>query len=290
MTPMVEFVYESLSNIHTLIVHQPAFIFPFQTKTSLGKQAPLRFFTHSLRKLFVTMWSSNDCNFKARNVVWLLVNCLQLTEASLGCLIEIEDSKFLSDHAEAFSGLSNVRRLALAVSFTREEWEGGANRSLVGGNRKTQAVYNLLRVTKNLLCLELNNHDLPRYDFTTLNSSCYSGLHKTSPSIVHLRLFGIGPNLEDIMASSFSLPQSLRVFSTDWAMLLNLSRVPGIKLPTGLETLWMPFHTAVDAKEDRNLTDLFNSRTSSNLKLLLLPLIPTKKRVRQLLLKFSMRI
>lgn len=72
--------------------------------------------------------------------------------------------KSFSDHKEGFKGLSNLKELALSIGFDyeksdRRSWWGLPLESKVrwyGGSRKSEAVFNLLQVTKELQSFEIS--------------------------------------------------------------------------------------------------------------------------------------
>jgi len=102
----------------------------------------------------------------------------------------VEDFNFLSEFKSYFKGFSNVTRLALSVRFDyaisdKRTWWGlprEQEKEWIGGNKKTEAIWNLLQVTKELSSLELSinkNQFRNVGDNTELHPSCLSSLHQS---------------------------------------------------------------------------------------------------------------
>lgn len=84
---IVEEVYQRLPCIQVLNVLYPTYRPPFHFKSLHQKLAPLPFLTTSLRKLTIAVWTDDKLNLHARNLLWILIWCRSLREASLGCII-----------------------------------------------------------------------------------------------------------------------------------------------------------------------------------------------------------
>lgn len=228
------------------------------------------------------------CNGKvphlnARNVVWLLSFCRELIEACLGCVFEVQDIKFLNDHSEAFSAASNDRKFSLGFNFTSEEsssqtaWNGMVIKSWPGGNRKTQALSNLLKVTKDLLCLELNSLHPFDAKMTSPNISCVSALQRSHLSLLHLRILNLGVNQNDPIDrknTSFAQFENMQVLSSNCFLIAHSLLNPGMKLPSGLERLALVFHSESYGKEETEIFKLLESRSFPSLKVVEVPLDP----------------
>lgn len=285
MEPIIKTVYQGLPNIQTLIITEPDFNIPFQFRMYNGSLAPSEFLTQSLKKLHITMWPTDRLNFSARNIVWLLVFCRSLFECSMGCICSITDFQYLVEHSEAFSGLSNVQRLSLCIEFTttslaERQWGVEAGEKwLVGRNRKTHALYNLLRVTKNLNCLDLRNMGSYLVTNIHLSTSCLSALDKSFHSIRHLRIFNFAPDQkpEEGLNTKLYLFPNLKILSIDCVMALVMSNFPAIRLPPGLETLILPYFNSDVLQEELDLSEILKTRSIPNLKVVILPLNPVDR-------------
>lgn len=109
-------IYSKLTKLQTLVIHYPSFLPPFQIRSKSGKLAPPQFFSSSLKKLFIPLWGV-DAALKAKNILWILLQCEQLEEAALACSFDLDDFKLLSDHQVAFASQSNVKKLSLQFYF-----------------------------------------------------------------------------------------------------------------------------------------------------------------------------
>jgi hypothetical protein len=120
----MERCYRQLSNLQSLVILSPyvSFFHHFFYHKTGEQLKPLSFLGGSLKRLYIDLWDSGsfDINFNlnARNATWILVFCRQIEEASLGFQMSVEDSRYLSEFAETFAGLSSVKKLAIRVHFT----------------------------------------------------------------------------------------------------------------------------------------------------------------------------
>lgn len=279
-------IYRHLVNLSSLILESAKSIFPLEEKID-GRSVPLRFLTHSLKKLYVPLWSPEACHldFNAKNAIWLLINCQVLEEAAIGVCLSVSDFKFLSEYGEAFKGLAKVQRLALRIKFValrddrKTYWglERDYQRSYKGGSKKTEAVYNLLKVTSNLTALEIGTDMSPANpgDDMMLFSGCLRSLQASFDSLRHLRLLSVGPdhheqhnphhhdhttahevhenaNHQDEddhhhhhqhpTSTEISFFKSLRILTSNINLLFELSKHPQVPLPSTLEIIHLPFY------------------------------------------------
>lgn len=269
----VEGVYRFLPNIQTLVIGEPAFNIPL-------RPAPLPFLSHSLKKLFIPMWSDGKIVLKARNVVWILVFCTGLRSATLCCIFDQNDFKYLAEFSDAFSGLSQIRKLALGVDFSVNEsiqryWDAAVGKQWIGGNKMSQAVFYLLKVTKDLQCLEINCSSSVQQEKHSINFSCLLALRGSCFSLESLRLFGLGINLadpEEYKANTkFSLFVRLRVIYMDALMLAILKGFRDLEFPPGLRVVRIPYYDPYSIHEDLELARVLKVRSFPNLEAVVVP-------------------
>lgn len=279
-TSVVEGLYRFLPNIQTLIILHSEFNIPFQSKLANNRLAPLPFLTHSLKKLFIPLWAEGESNLKARNVVWILVFCTGLRSATLGCIFDQKDFKYLAEFSETFSGLSQIQKLALGVDFyvnesTERYWDGGVGKQWIGGNRKSQALFNLLKVTKNLQCIEINSMRTVSKEKTSINFSCLLALKSSYLSLEYFRLFGVEVNQDDpeeLKANSnFSLFQKVKVMTLSTAVLVILSRNSQFRFPPGLKFLCIPYYGTPSIREDTEVTRALKVKSFPSLEVITIP-------------------
>lgn len=283
---VLEGVYRFLSHIQTLVIRTPEANIPLQSNWANARLPPLAFLTHSLKTLFIPTWESMEHNFRARNVVWVLVFCTGLRFATLCCIFDQNDFKYLTEFSSAFSGLAQVRKLALGVHFSATQpietyWSTAVGEQWLGGNKKSQAIFYLLKVTRNLQCLEIDSMpSVQEEEETVVNFSCLSALRSSYHSLESIRLFGLGINQvdpEEAKANTnFALFKKLKAMSLDVVLLLILARIPVIKFPPGLKLLRVPYYnTKSTAHEDLELAHAFGVRSFPSLEEVIVPSGPT---------------
>lgn len=149
-------LYLQLRQLETLVV-----LFPDVLLFALKFQGVIcPFLPHSLKRLQVgkdIRQITSTLTFNASNALWILCFCASLQEAILPFQISLKDSKLLSENVEAFKGVSNVKRLCIDTFYgyvpaQERTWWG--QKSELGkkfrlGSRKTEALYNFLKITKN---------------------------------------------------------------------------------------------------------------------------------------------
>lgn len=283
---IVELTYASLPNIENLIIQQPELTMPLQYRMPNNKLAPLPFFAHSLKKLYLRPLDEDVYKLRARQLVWLLVFCKSLREVCLAILFDSNDFKFLCDHSDGFAGLSNIKELSLGAEFDTstdsaiKKWSAEAGSSKwIGRNKTTHSIYQLLRVTKQLCCFELNYITYSDNQEMQVNSNCLSALQESSQSLMHLRIISLGLSKfsNDPNVTSLSLFQNLKVLSLDYLILSTLAGASRIKLPVGLEGLCIPYSNLYSAEEDSDLVKILKNRSLPTLKTVILPLKPASR-------------
>lgn len=287
-------IYHALKNLETLILEDPALIFSFQLRIN-GKLVQHQFLINSLKKLYVLRSnapSHNRYDLSAINSIWLLLFLPHLKEAALGVSITTEDLKLLSELNEAFTGLSNVEKLALDLRFDwveedRRTWWGVAGESsqiLSGENKKTEVVHRMLSVLNPRVfqCLELFNNlgdvSQRRGDETHLTSSCFLRLDKSFRLVKHLRLIGFGCGRNSSPSNCFLCLESLRILSLDYYALFTFVHFKRqLLLPTNIEIICLPFYSPrkieenTTSHEEKLLADFLESNALPNLKEVIIP-------------------
>lgn len=250
-------IYDRLVNLEVVVLSFPFGFFPFQVEID-GRSAPHPLLTSSLKKLSIDLWrGSRLINLTGSNVAFLLIFCPHLEEASLSFDLSSQDFKYFSDHQEAFAGSSKIRKLALGIDFVfgadeKTWWDllSNANKSWKGGNKRTEALIDLLNVTSNLVALEVAIADTgslskPKETDTKLSTSFLSSssLNKSFKSLKHLRLLDVGVDPDFPSLTQFSTFKSMRILTLDLQMLKSLVRFPQISLPSNLEVLCLPYYS-----------------------------------------------
>lgn len=209
---------------------------------------------------------------------------MSIFERSKSRVHYLEDFKYVSEHGEAFSGLSNVRKLALGIKFSpadslKGKWSAkvGDERKWVGGNKPTQAVFNFLKVTNQLLCLEINSSNQFPTRNLNLNTACLSALENSFSSLTHLRTIDVVVKEEPKAASSTSLFlfQNLKMLSIDYLFLKTVWTLPRIEFSSSLEILLIPYYYSHDSREeDAILSNVLRLGSFPSLKLVKVPVRP----------------
>lgn len=278
-----------LTSLQALVILEEGMMLPFRVRIN-GKLLPTPFFT-SLKKLHIPLWEEEDSPYlNARNVVWLLVFCECLEEASLGYLCSVYDfDSFLSEHVVNLKGSSNVKKLALRPKFVflkddSSTWWGQsqeeASRSWKGGNKKGESIVNLLSITRQLLSLEICYYQLKRNpgDETSLQTSVLLELGSSFTSLRLLRLFFFNVNPSDFGSIDFTVFKQLNTLSVDKLALQCLLRFPDYRMPSTIKTLILPCYmynldgpVEGDVEEDILLASVIRSRMFPGLKEVIVP-------------------
>lgn len=209
---------------------------------------------NSLKKLFIPRWKE-DIALSVQIVVWLLIFCPSLTEASLAFSFTTSDFDYLSEHASVLAGRSNVKRLALQFhalfrESDRSNWWGLSKETSQrwrGGNKKTATLILLLSILGNLTSLELcysGGLENPG-DHTYVSIQILGALARSFDSLRHLRLLGFGIGIDergqfdDCVLRQF---KRLRVLTLTGVLLSDLMATRKIGFPSSLEVMALPFH------------------------------------------------
>lgn len=286
-------LYFQLRRLQTLVVLFPdALLFPLKFQ---GVICP--FLTHSLKRLHVgkdIRQNTSLLTFNGSNALWILCFCPLLQEAILRFQISLKDSKLLSENAEAFKGVSNVKRLCIDTFFgyvpAREEtcWgqKTGIGKKFRLGSRKTDAIFSLLRVTKNLESCEIDlDYALAkRHDTTDVSSIAVTGLIESSESLKHLRVFGLSRNEHGQPAADYRLFKSLKILTVDCTTVAISTFAIKNCLPISLEILGFDHYSSFETqnhpdyeKEDYMLARLITKENVPNLKMLAVPEFPVNR-------------
>lgn len=287
LSKCLRFVLEKLDNLQILRMDNTFFPIPFQTRID-GRLAPLPCFA-SLKKLSILLPRDNSVTnaLSASNVVWLLSVCSNLQQASLGCSINYQDFKYLSELHSTFAGLSNVKELALEVAYTekssdRNTWWGLENRRWKGGSKKTEALIHLLQVTKHLRDLEIcckrvgGNPE----DKSDLYTSFCLGLHKSFATLRRLRLLSVRADPNNVKSTDYSRFKNLNLLAAEEYSLKSFLNLE-IKLPLSLERLSLPFYICggpawYEFEELLIMSRLLDLRSIPRLKEVIVPHLPIR--------------
>lgn len=246
-------LYGKLVNLQTLIIQDPRLNFTF-TRVVNGKLVPYTFLTNSLTKLYIGLRPEEDqhLSLNASNVVWLSLFCPHLRQLAVGFSIDLQDFHYLSDYAETFDGLSRVKEVAFQVFFKYtpdpKTWWGTpreANRGWKGDNKKTQAVYNILRAYRSLNSFEIFSSFQSRNpgDSSSIHSSCLLGLHNSFQSLQVLRLFGVGSDIQKPDSWDYSMFHNLKELSTEGNSIIPFHQFVQIKIPESLEIITLAYYS-----------------------------------------------
>lgn len=232
----------------------------------IGEQVrPHSFLNSSLKRLYIQLWDEGaynlNLNVNARNATWLLIFCRRIEMASLGFQMSVEDSRYLSEFAETFAGLSSVKKLAIKVHFVYKEeekktWWGGPEEeheeNLKGGSRKNESIINFLQSTNKLDALEIYvpSSEVRDGDYSQVSLNCLTALPRSFQSLRHLRLLGAIIGEESLSLRNPYSFQVLRVLTLDWGLMYAFSF---LDLPQSIEILCLPHYLirpAESAQED----------------------------------------
>lgn len=227
-----------------------------------------------------------------KNVVWLL-NFGVIEEAALRFVITNQDFEWLSDHSEAISRASKVKKLALSFDFAyetsdRKTWWGlgqETNRKWNGEDKKTATLALLLSSVDRLECLEISG--LPQQfnpgDQTRLNLNFLPSLNQMFGSLKHLRLmhvFDPATTHQYWEPNNLSVFHNLKVISLDRLLLGPLKNRETSPFPASLEKIILTYY--LPSKDPRQSFDeefmilrLLESHSQS-LKLLREVYVPSK--------------
>ena len=118
-------IFRSTENLETLLLSNGVFSFPLVDR--VGTQTlPFRFMTQALKRLHISKPDSDDITgmHSAQNMVWLLVSCSHLLEASLCFTANSDSFNYLNTYSNTFQGRSKVRKLAIRLYIV---WDGIKN-------------------------------------------------------------------------------------------------------------------------------------------------------------------
>lgn len=279
LSELMASIFRGLVSLRTLVIEDIVFI------PSSLKQ--LACFSTSLKKVHIAYSkpsASGPRPLNARNVAWLMTFSV-IHEACLGFTLSSDDLKFLTEWHQTFSGLSKVKKLALAVEFVyrdsdQQTWWGlpkERNSNYLGGNEKTEAVGLILSSVNHLECLEicpLISGETNPGDTTLLGLRCLSRMYKSSSSLLHLRLpnFPITNSKDDQLSLPF---RALRVFTLDRNLLYALIN-RNLTLPICLKKIVLPHYYVSDDPtlsliEDGGIIQILRSQFLPHLEEIIIP-------------------
>lgn len=263
-----DYIFTHLNSLETLYIDDYSYIPNFEAVNRDWTETtnyPMSVFKNSLKRVYICD-DRNQRDLETRNVAWMLIFCESLEEAALSCVLSIEDSKYLEEFHTFFKDLSNVKDLAICIQpLKREErasgWDNEKMRrswfdmkiedydysAWARGNKRTEAVYRLLSVTKELRSLELSWGSTLSHESESLNgvlAESLSSLESSFKTLKVLRLIGVHFPIQRPRGSTFNLSlfESLQVIEFDpaplWAICLNDYRV----LPKSLKKSVLLYH------------------------------------------------
>lgn len=270
-----------LDNLESLIILDANFLFNFVHKVN-GKIVPLKFLTHSLKRVYIPLVDHRaPCVLSVKSVAWLLVFCPHLRQAALSFTIHVSDFQFLQEYRDSIKKVSKVKDLALRFVFIHQRedkktWWGLAsefNQGWIGGNKKTEIVHRMLEITNELDSLEVSFQfdDSNPGDRSLPFSSCLAGACSSFDSLRHLRLFELKAATSNPATIDFSSFKNLRVLSSNFAYMDKVD-MSLLLLPPKLEIVSLDFYTfdegmpfSVRFLEERALLNLLQSNAMSSL-------------------------
>jgi len=275
------FILEKCANLQILNLDGSIFPFPLTEQ----KEVPYHFLTHSLKRLFLRGSQDPGRMMKAQNMIWILVFCVHLRQASLSFTLRLDGYTFLLKYWETFKGLSRVKQLALGPRLHWDEtpinnrgWLGRKwSKELVGGNVETTAVHHFLQFTNSLDSLEIamgaaitiSGDD----SIAKMSVDCLSSLSNSYSSIKHLRLTNLRASQSSKM--DLSIFTNLKTLSLDFLMLYGLKTGKPRSSLSSVKILHLPYYAFDDSfAEDRFLSDTVSSGILSNLAEIVLPSRP----------------
>lgn len=164
--------------------------------------------------------------------------------------------------------------------------ELGGVKELNLGSRKTQALHNLLRVTKNLESCEIDVDYAvsQKHDTTEASSIAITGLVESSETLKHLRVFGLSRDEHDQPSADYRLFKSLKILTLDCASVMVSCFAIKNCLPISLEILGFDHYSSYwdrnqpeYEKEDYMLARLITKEYVPNLKTLAVPEFPVNR-------------
>ena len=142
---MVEFCMLNTSNLETIVLRDGSIYFPLVESVG-GRSRPAPFIAHSLRRIHTSRRGRNR-PISARMIIWMILFCPLLYEASFNFTVSPEDLKFLELHQDAFKRKSNVKKLAIApfLLVTHTNWSA-SNSGLRTNLNKVATLSSLITV------------------------------------------------------------------------------------------------------------------------------------------------
>lgn len=251
---LVRSIFNNTTHLEVLIIEDPRFFFHFLRVEGVS---PLPFLANTLKTLYMIAGDRSDeaLPLSARNGVWLLLFLPHLREAALGISISYrEDCKYLRDHSSVWEGLSNVKELSLDFRYDYDENDSKTWWSLprdlsqtVIGNRKTEAVMQILSITKELVSLEIFNEErVPNPgDESRTRTDCLTVLGKSFETLKNLRIFGLLYDPVTDTPANLSNFKILKSMTVELNGLYLLAQTPKEFLPSSLEVLTLHSHVII---------------------------------------------
>lgn len=277
-------ILQHCRRIEELIVEHPFFLFHF---TFRHQERSLPFpFLNCLKKTFIGQAVSGHIFFSARNFIWLSVFVPTLQEIAIYINASQVDVKFLKDYKETFRHRSNVKKLSISFRFIASQsgtknlqWKSNGESQISGISGKAQSlcISDLLSVTKELECLEINGVDSKDRDSDGQEHTpeiILSSISNSRPSLKHFRHL-LRP-AQSFQASQLGLFSNLKHWSTEGNGLLDLTKVQVVLRIERIQLTWYRLHLPEQGRyaEDPLLATLIEGDSLPKLRTVIVPKYP----------------
>jgi len=128
--------FSKLTELQLLVIERPeTFELPLVERVG-GVERPLSFLVNPLKQLHIDRASNLMEAMPANKAIWFLCFCPLLKQAILYVSLSIKLEKFLEEHHQTFSGLSNIEDLALGVTFIHDPSDRSSQWGLLWERRR----------------------------------------------------------------------------------------------------------------------------------------------------------
>lgn len=242
---IINILYPKLKGLETLIVLDSRLRPNLLQQVDGGRFVPQHFLTKSLKKLYFPLQEGNEerseLHLSARNAVWILLFCEQLSKAALGVSISLDDFKFLSEYRNTFEGLSKVTELAIQFCYAQDDnqrkswWDSRTKHSTHRSKfLQSEAMAHLLSITNQLYSLEVGTRRGTRSP-SLLPS--ISSLYRSYKSMKLLRLFAPLADPDASFATSFCNFSELTNLCLEFMSLRSIQQHKDLSLPPSLSVI-----------------------------------------------------
>lgn len=172
---------------------------------------------------------------------------------------------FLRDHCEGFKCKSNVKELALSVTFEYDKenlrtWWGTrleATKDYRSGNRKSESVYHFLQSTKQLVSFEMEGNyveDAREGDETIFHINCISSMTHSRLTMKTLTITGSFPIRNESVKTDYALFKNVKLLNLELFGLVNAY------FPESLEVLGLLYYCYDDSSDEYRNEDFYLKR------------------------------